>query len=100
MNRPLLPALAAALALAGCTNPAGVAGVREATQAEVASCAYVSNIRMTPGLYGPVVGDQALKYARNTVMADARNAGANTVVFAQATPGTEVYMVEAVAYRC
>ena len=68
-----LAALAAGLA--GCTRDpgfTGVAGVREATAAEVAVCTYVSDIRMRPGTYG-VLADQGLKYARNTIMADARD---------------------------
>ncbi|WP_413870910.1 hypothetical protein [Albidovulum sp.] len=95
-----LAALAAGLA--GCTRDpgfTGVAGVREATAAEVAVCTYVSDIRMRPGTYG-VLADQGLKYARNTIMADARDAGANTVVFDPVTPGADVYEVHAVAYRC
>ena len=55
---------------------------------------------MTPGVYGPVVTDQALRYARNKVMTDARNAGANTVVFDTVEPGSEVYLIHAKAYRC
>jgi hypothetical protein len=33
-------------------------------------------------------------------MADARDAGANTVVFDPVTPGADVYELHAVAYRC
>ncbi len=89
-------------ALAGCTaDPGftGVSGVREADAAAVAACAYVSDIGMTPGVYGPLA-TQGLKYARNKIMAEAQAAGANTVVFDQATPGADIYKLHAVAYRC
>lgn len=97
-------ALVAALVAAagGCTRDpgfVGVAGVREAAKAEVAACTYVSDIRMKPGTYG-LLADQGVKYARNTIMADARDAGANTVVFDSVTPGADVYELHAVAYRC
>jgi hypothetical protein len=95
-------AVAALTTLGACTQDPGFsppAGVREATAAEVTDCAYVSDIRMKPGVYGPLA-DQGLKYARNSVMADARDAGANRVVFNQVTPGADVYAVAATAYRC
>ncbi len=97
-------ALGAALAagLAACTQDpgfVGVAGVREATVAEVGACSYVSDIRMSPGTYG-MLADQGVKYARNKIMADARDAGANTVVFDPVTPGADVYELHAVAWRC
>ena len=101
MRRIALGAVMAA-ALAACTQDpgfVGVGGVREATAAEVAACHYVSDIRMSPGVYG-VLADQGGKYARNTIMADARDAGANTVVFDPVTPGAYVYELHAVAYRC
>lgn len=97
-----LPVLAVMTALAACTQDPGFAppaGVREATAAEVTACAYVSDIRMEPGVFGPLA-DQGLKHARNTVLADARDAGANTVVFDQVTPGADVFSVTATAYRC
>lgn len=101
MKRIALGAVLAA-GLAACTQDpgfVGVAGVREAAAAEVAACSYVTDIRMSPGVYG-VLADQGLKYARNTIMADARDAGANTVVFDPVTPGADVYEIHAVAYRC
>lgn len=100
--KPILFGMAAAVLTTACTpDPGftGVSGVREATAAEVASCTYVTDIRMTPGVYG-VLADQGVKYARNTMLADARDAGANTVVFDPVTPGAEVYELHAVAYRC
>lgn len=96
------PALGAAALLAACTGDpgfTGVAGVREATPAEVSSCTYVSDIDGTPSVYGPLA-TQGLKYMRNKIMADAQASGANTVVFDQATPGADVYKLHAVAYRC
>lgn len=95
-------ALFLTLAAAGCVKDpgfVGVAGVREATAAEVATCAYVTDIRMTPGTYG-LLADQGVKYARNTIMSDAQKAGANTVVFDPVAPGADVYELHAVAYRC
>ncbi|MEZ5779952.1 MAG: hypothetical protein R3E44_16485 [Paracoccaceae bacterium] len=94
--------LALAVTVSACTQDpgfTGVSGVREASAAEVAQCTYVSDIRMTPGVYG-ALATQGLKYARNKVMADARDAGANTVVFDQTTPGADIYQLHAVAYRC
>ncbi len=97
-------ALGAALAasLSACTQDpgfVGAPGVREATAAEVGACTYVSDIRMTPGVYGLLAGE-GVKYARNKIMADARDAGANTVVFDPVTPGGDVYELHAVAWRC
>lgn len=95
-------AWAVLVVLGACTPDPGfvpVSGVREITAAEAASCAYVSNISMTPGVYGPLAG-QGLRYARNKVMSDARDAGANAILFDQVTPGADVYEVKAVAYRC
>lgn len=100
-----LAALAGAAALAataGCApDPGltGVAGVREMTAAEAAGCRYITDIRMTPGLYGPLASE-GLKYARNKVRAEALASGANALVFDQATPGQDVYEVHAVAYAC
>ncbi len=88
--------------IGGCTQDpgfVGVAGVRDATAAEVGACAYISDIRMKPGVYG-TLADQGVKYARNKIMADARDGGANTVVFDPVTPGSDIYELHAVAYRC
>lgn len=97
-------ALALATApIAGCTNDpgfTGVYGVREAAATEVSACRYISDISMRPSLYGPVLGQEALKYSRNTILAEAKDSGANTVVFDQATPGTDVYNLHAKAYSC
>jgi hypothetical protein len=94
--------LVAATALAACTQDpgfTGVAGVREATPAEVAACRQITDIRGTPSVFGPLA-TQGLKYMRNKIMADAQAAGANTVVFDQATPGADIYELHAVAYAC
>lgn len=93
---------ALALPLAACIRDpgfTGVAGVREATAAEVAQCRYISDFRMTPGTYG-VLADQGIKYARNKIMADAKASGANAVVFDQVSPGSDIYELHAVAYSC
>lgn len=100
--RPLI-ALALPLALLACSRDpgfVGVAGVREAEATAVAACAYVTDIRMTPGVYGPLLAQQGLSYARNRVKEDALAAGANTVVFEKVSPGEPVYEVRARAYRC
>lgn len=95
--------VAAVLAgLGACTNDpgfTGVAGVREATPAEAAACRRITDIRGTPSVFGPLA-TQGLKYMRNKILADAQAAGANTVVFDQATPGADVYELHAVAYAC
>ncbi len=88
--------------LAACTSDpgfTGVAGVREATPAAVVSCRRITDIRGTPSVFGPLA-TQGLKYMRNKIMADAQAAGANVVVFDQATPGADVYELRAVAYAC
>lgn len=94
-----LAALAAVVSCSGDPRFAGVPEVREASGADVAQCTYVTDISMKPGVYGPLA-DQGLSYARNSIKLDARDAGANTVVFAPAPPGVAVYEVRAVAYRC
>ena len=96
------PVLGLAALVAACTSDpgfTGVAGVREATAAEVTACTYVTDISGSPSVYGPLA-TQGLKYMRNKIMADAQASGANTVVFDQATPGADVYKLHAVAYRC
>lgn len=96
------PAALVLAGLAGCTRDpgfVGVAGVREAEAGGVAQCAYVSDIRGTPSVFGPLA-DQGVKYMRNQIMADARDAGANTVVFDKVAPGAAIYELHAVAYRC
>lgn len=96
------PAVLLVAAVAGCSRDpgfVGVAGVREAEATEVAQCAYVSDIRGTPGVFGPLA-DQGVKYTRNQIMADARDAGANTVVFDKVAPGSAIYELHAIAYRC
>ena len=101
MKRTVL-VLAGLVGFAACTSDPGfstVGGVREITTAEAASCSYISDFRMTPGVYGPLAG-QGLRYARNKVMFDARNAGANAILFDKVAPGADVYEVHAVAYRC
>lgn len=88
--------------LAGCSKDpgfAGVPGVREADAAEVGACSYISDIDMRPGTYG-ILADQGLRYARNKVKEEAQSSGANTVVFDKVTPGSDVYLVHAKAYRC
>lgn len=90
------------LALAACTDPGfrGVPGVREAEASQVGACAYVSNITGRPSVYGPLLGDQGISYARNQVLDTARSSGANTVVFEKVTPGEPVFELNATAYRC
>lgn len=90
------------LALAGCTNDpgfTGVPGMRETDAASVAACTYVTDVTGTPSVFGPLASE-GLKYSHNQILAEARTAGADTVVFDQATPGADVYKLHAVAYRC
>ena len=94
--------LTGGITLSACTSDpgfTGVSGVREVTAQEISQCKYISDISMTPGVYGQLA-TQGLKYARNKVMAEAQAAGANAIVFDQATPGADVYQLHAVAYRC
>jgi len=92
---------ALALLLAGCTAMPGQQGatLREATAAQVGNCRYITDLTMTPGVYGPVVTEQALALARARVKDAARAAGADTIVFAQPM-GSAVYQIEAKAYLC
>ena len=88
-------------ALAACGVPGQTGGpMREAGPAEVAACRYVTDITMTPGVYGPVLTERALALGRSRVKADAQAAGADTVVFTQPPAGATVYQIEAKAYRC
>mgnify|MGYP001618815566 CR=1 FL=1 len=100
MKRAVL-VMSALAAVASCSDPgfSTVGGVREISSADAASCTYISDFTMTPGVYGPLAG-QGLRYARNKVMSDARNAGANAIIFDPVAPGADVYQVHAVAYRC
>lgn len=97
-----LAGLAAATALAGCNDPGfrGVPEVRIATAGEVAQCKMTSTITNEPGLYGPLVGHEAERYARNKILDMAKGDGANTVVFDPVIPGEPVYQLSAKAYRC
>lgn len=101
MTRPALALLALA-ALSGCNDPGliGARGITEATAAEVVGCTLITNIRMAPGVYGPVLAEPGLVYAKNSVKAEARAAGATHVVFDLARPGEPVYEVRAGAWRC
>lgn len=100
MFRPTI-LLAATIVLSACNDPGftGVPSVRTATASEVAACAYVIDLRVRPGVYGPLA-QQGLEYSRNQVLDSARQAGANTVVFDRVEPGTMVTEVRATAYRC
>lgn len=100
MNR--LATLAALAVVASCTGDprfSGVPDVREASADAVSQCRYVTDLRMKPGVYGPLA-EEGLRYARNSIKLDARNAGANTVVFDAAPPGVAIYELHAVAYHC
>jgi hypothetical protein len=104
-HTPVLPPAIlglATLALAACVSDPGfrgVTGVRTITASEAAACRYVTDIRATPGAYGPLA-QQGLEYSRNRVLDLAKQSGANAVVFAQVTPGDLVTEVRATAYAC
>lgn len=101
MMRPLAP-LAALVALVACSNDpgfTGVSGIREITAAEAQTCRYIMGIRGTPSVFGPLA-QQGLEYTRNRILADAKEAGANAIVFDPVSPGTQVYEVTATAYSC
>ena len=93
--------LVGAVLVAGCNDPGfrGVDGVRAAEANEVTACRYVSGLKMTPSVYGPLA-DEGLRYVRNKIKADAQSLGANTVVFEKVTPGLPVGEVRATAYAC
>lgn len=94
--------VAVLLIAAACTaDPGfrGVPGVSSITEAEAASCSYVTDIRAEPGAYGPLA-QQGLEYARNRVLETARDSGADAVVFQGVSPGELVTEVRAKAYRC
>lgn len=88
--------------LSACNDPGftGVSGVRTSEEAQVASCKFMSTITMQPGVYGPVLAEQGLRYARNKVLDMAQRDGATDVVFEKVEPGSDVYEVRAKAYRC
>ncbi|WP_415183949.1 hypothetical protein [Phaeovulum sp.] len=88
--------------LAGCADPGfvGVPDVVAVSQVEVAGCTHVSNISMTPAVYGPILATQGQQYARNKVLETARGDGANRVVFEKTEPGATVYLLRATAWRC
>jgi len=90
------------LALAGCSDPGfrGVPEVRVAQAGEVAHCELLSTISMAPSVYGPVLGAEGLRYARNKVLESARDDGADTVVFEAVDPDLPVGNVRGQAYRC
>ena len=100
-TRRVTAAAMAAVMVAGCNDPGfrGVDGVRTAEANEVLACRYVSDIKMSPSVYGPLA-DEGLRYVRNKIMADAQTLGANTVVFEKVTPGLPVGEVRATAYTC
>ncbi|MCL7466030.1 hypothetical protein [Phaeovulum sp. NW3] len=100
--RPVPALILPLFLLAACNDPGftGVAGVRAADATEVAGCTLVSRISMKPEVYGPLLADQGLRYARNKIMDQARQDGASHVVFERVEPGQDVYLVRADAYRC
>lgn len=89
--------------LAACTPPAGLTGVtdvRVISAVEAAACEPLMILSSTPGLFGPVLGQQAIEFARNETLADARELGANAFVFDETPPGEPIYLVRGTAYRC
>lgn len=95
-------AVAALFLAAACTTDPGfrgVTGVAAITKAEAASCSHLTNIRATPGAYGPLA-QQGLEYSRNRVLQMAKDSGANAVVFEPVSPGDLVTELRAAAYRC
>lgn len=93
--------LMALVAVSACNDPGlrPAAGVVSVSQAEVASCQFLTNIAVAPSLYGPFSG-AGTRYARNQILDEARRAGANRVVFDTIEPGAAVLQLKAAAYRC
>lgn len=102
MIRSALTLTAVAALLAGCNDPGfrGVPGVRVAEAGAVGACRMVSHISMRPSVYGPVLAEEGVKYARNKVLESAQADGANTVVFETVVPGEPVLEVKGTAYSC
>jgi hypothetical protein len=102
MGRGIVAGLATLAALAACTPDPGFTGVpdvREARADEVEGCSYVSDISMKPSVYGPLQ-ERGAAYARNRIKADARDQGADNVVFREPKSGEDPYTIRATAYRC
>ena len=58
-------------ALAACGVPGQTGGpMREAVAAEVTACRYITDITMTPGVYGPVLTERALTLPARADRAD------------------------------
>lgn len=96
--------LLAPLALAACEPAGGLVGapgLAVASAGDVAACAPTKIYTTTPGVYGPVVGEQALEFARNETMVNAQEDGANTIVFESGGLGdTDALFVQARGYIC
>lgn len=90
------------VALAACSDPGfrGVQGVRVAMENEVGACRFVEDITMQPGVYGPILAQQGVKYARNKMLDQAGQDGANTVVFTEEVAGSTVVNISGKAYSC
>jgi hypothetical protein len=102
LGRKIVIGLAFLAGLGACTPDPGFTGVpqvREARADEVAGCTYVSDISMKPGVYGPLE-ERGAAYARNRIKADARDQGADNVVFREPKTGEDPYTIRATAYRC
>lgn len=101
-HTPLIAMILAGVGLAGCTDPGfhGNNAVRIATAGEVGSCRLIENLSMEPGVYGPVLGGQGVKYARNKMLDTAAKDGANTVVFDENNAAGTVTNVTGKAYSC
>lgn len=102
--RPTFPVLIlAAAALAGCEPASPLvdrSGVAEASPLEVAGCTPVSVITTTTGVSGTLGREKALELARNETKENAREAGADTVVWENGGPGSDDLFVRAGTYRC
>ncbi len=100
MNRfaLLLPFLLAACDISPFEDP--VTEVRIAQDFEIAACEPLGIYTTTTGVSGQVIQDRAMEIARNETLANARDDGANTVVFESGAPGEEALFVRAIGYRC
>ncbi|MEM9476283.1 MAG: hypothetical protein AAGA71_13395 [Pseudomonadota bacterium] len=94
----------APLALAACDPSPGLDGapaMNVASAEEVAACTPTKIYTTTPGVFGPVVGEQAMEFARNETMANAQEDGANTIVFESGGLGDpDALFVQARGYIC
>lgn len=100
--RMLLPTAFAGILLQACAGPATpvqVSGVEPSDEAGVVNCRYVDQVTGSSGWYGVNAG-LGLSNARTDVLTQAKNLGANRVVWIPMTQGYGSTHAAAKAYKC